>query len=222
MFRSTIAQKLVMAVTGTALLIFVIAHAVGNLQIFIGKDLLNSYAAFLQGTPQILWPARIGLLLVFIVHIFTAFQLKKQNRAARPKKYKVVSNEQASLASRYMFESGLVILIFVIVHILRLTMGILQPENFHLIDDQGRHDVYSILILGFQNHYYSLGYIICMLFLGAHLSHAISSVLQTVGFHHFKSLTRSQIQSVGSLIGWAIALLYILIPFSVLTGILSI
>src|SRR5262249_23350439 len=87
LFKSSIGKKLVMAVSGLALFGFVIAHMLGNLQIFLGPEPLNAYAEFLKSKPGFLWAARLGLLLMVVLHILTSVQLTRENRAARPVAY---------------------------------------------------------------------------------------------------------------------------------------
>jgi succinate dehydrogenase / fumarate reductase cytochrome b subunit len=206
-----------MALTGAALLLFVIAHLLGNLQVFIGPDAFNAYAATLKSLPELLWPARIGLLVIFVIHISVAFQLRSINRAARPVGYRAKNTIQAPASSLYMVETGIVILLFVILHLLHFTLGVLQPEYFHLLDSKGRHDVYSMLVHGFQNKAYAAGYIACMIMLGIHLSHAVSSFVQTLGF---PVAMDSWLRKYGRIIAYAIALGYISIPLGVQLGIL--
>ena len=83
MFRSSIGRKALMAVTGFGLVVYVIAHMVGNLQVFQGREALNAYAAALKGMPKLLWTARIGLLAIFLIHVYLGVKLYAENRAAR-------------------------------------------------------------------------------------------------------------------------------------------
>jgi len=87
LYRSTIGKKAIMAVTGLILVAFVIAHMLGNLQVFIGARKMNAYAAFLQSTGELLWIARIGLLIAVLLHILMAWQLTQIKRKARPIDY---------------------------------------------------------------------------------------------------------------------------------------
>ena len=219
MFNSSIARKVLMALTGLGLLGFVVGHLAGNLQIFLGQEALNAYAKFLKDNIALIWPARIGLLAILFVHVVVAIQLTRANKRARGSSYRYQASIQASAASRYMIHSGMIILIFVIVHLLHFTLGCLDPENYHLVDSKGRHDVYSMVVLGFQDVYYSGGYLVAMLALGAHLSHALSSVFQTLGFNHERYTPK--IKVFAPLVAWGIALGYAAIPLSVLVGIIS-
>ena len=104
--KSSVGKKYVMAVTGIFLSFFVVAHLLGNLQIFLGADVLNSYSEHLAGLPALLWPARAILLLALILHIRTAFCLALENKKARPLPYRFQNTVQASYASRTMLISG--------------------------------------------------------------------------------------------------------------------
>ena len=81
--RSSVGAKIIVAVTGIALFVFLIGHLVGNLLVYSGQQAVNDYAAALKGMPALLWGARIGLLVVFVAHVATTLRLAAQNRAAR-------------------------------------------------------------------------------------------------------------------------------------------
>src|SRR5215211_7624417 len=106
-FRSTLGKKYVMAVSGFALLAFAIGHMVGNLQVFLGADQINAYGHFLQSTPELLWSARLGLLLMIGLHLYSGITLWAENKAARPVGYGNYKPVAASWASRTMLMSGL-------------------------------------------------------------------------------------------------------------------
>ncbi|MDD2942992.1 MAG: succinate dehydrogenase cytochrome b subunit [bacterium] len=217
-FTSSIGRKVVVAVTGVLLVLFVVMHLLGNLQLFAGAEKFNAYAAFLQSMGPGLWVARIGLVVIFLAHIVNAIQLSRESRAARPEGYVYDNVVQASAASRSMAHTGILVLVFVIVHLLHFTLGILQPEYYEFLDDQGRHDVYRMVVSGFQVPAFSLAYLFLMAVLGVHLSHGISSVAQTVGLSTMGN--RKKIELIGASVAWLIALGYISLPVSVLAGII--
>ena len=145
-----------MALTGLALFLFVVAHLAGNLQVFLGPEEINRYGDFLQTNLELIWPARIGLLVIVLLHIWSAIQLTIENRAARPQPYAQHEVVAASYASRTMFWSGLIIAAFIIYHLLHFTVQVqginLTGKSFvDLHDAKGRHDVYAMLVLGFKN-----------------------------------------------------------------------
>lgn len=216
---STLTTKSLMALTGGALVLFVIAHMLGNLQIFLGREALNAYAYKLKSMPLVLWPARIGLLVVFSGHLFLAFHLRKLNTRARPQGYAFKDPVTASLASRTMLLSGLVLFFFIIYHLLHFTIGVTDPESHALVDPEGHHDVYSMVVLSFQNVFVSAAYVVAMLFLGLHLSHAISSMIQTFGW--VSKSTRQWIEKAGFAVAALLMLGNISIPVSVLLGLVQ-
>jgi succinate dehydrogenase cytochrome b subunit len=223
-FRSSLGKKYVMAVSGLALLVFAIGHMVGNLQVFLGPDQINAYGNFLQTTPELLWSARLGLLVMVALHIYTAIQVSAENKAARPVAYAQYQPVAASYASRTMLMSGLIVLAFIIYHLLHYTVQV-RAINFTgsdflpLHDPKGRHDIYRMLILGFSNIWVSGFYLLGVGLLSVHLSHGASSMFQSLGL---KS------EPAGRWIdrlSWAGAIVlflgYASIPLAVLAGLLK-
>src|ERR1043165_299807 len=117
-FGSSLGKKYVMAISGLVLFLFVVGHLVGNLQIFLGPEAINRYGHFLQSNPELIWPARLFLLLCVGLHIWSAIQLSLENKAARPVGYDVYQPVGSSYASRTMFMSGVIVLVFFIYHLL--------------------------------------------------------------------------------------------------------
>ncbi|MCE9529575.1 MAG: succinate dehydrogenase cytochrome b subunit [Planctomycetes bacterium] len=184
---STVGQKFVVALTGTALVGFVIAHMAGNLQIFAGREKLNEYALFLKNLGPMLWAMRIGLLVVFVVHILLTLSLKKRSSNARPIGYVHSDTIQASFASVTMVWTGLLVLAFTLYHLAHFTFGWTQTadgRNFlTLHDPKGHHDVYEMVIAGFRSPVVAIIYLIAQAILFVHLSHGIGSVFQTLGLN---------------------------------------
>lgn len=198
---------------------FVIIHMVGNLQIYLGPAVLNQYAQLLKGMKFLLWVARFGLLSLFTIHLIMAVELARRNRQSRGGVYHVQDNCRTSLASRTMLSSGLVILTFLIYHLLHFTLGVTDPENHLLRDVAGRHDVYSMVIRGFRNPYISGSYIVAMLFLSLHLSHAAASIFQTFGI--VRDGNRRYLAVFGLMIAGAVLAGNASIPIAVMLGILG-
>lgn len=186
--RSSLGSKVLMAFTGLALTGFVIAHMIGNLQVFAGPEVLNGYAENLKHMPALLWIARVGLLALFVGHIVYGIRLWRLNRAARPVLYHFKTYREASLASRTMLWTGLVILAFVLFHLAHYTFGFIGTANgvnyLDLKDPQGRHDVYAMTVHGFRNPVVSLTYVVAMGLLAFHLSHGFQSLFQSLGLNH--------------------------------------
>ena len=183
--RSSIGRKLLMALSGLALLGFAVTHLLGNLLVLKGQDALNSYAAWLKDQGPFLWAARLGLLAIFAVHIVTGVRLALANRAARPAAYARVRTATAtSFTARSMWISGIVVLLFVLFHLAHFTFGIVAADGYDAVDAQGRHDVYSMVVRSFSVPWIASLYILAMLILGAHLAHGAFSSFRTLGVHH--------------------------------------
>ena len=184
--KSSIGRKVIMALTGAALAGFVIVHMLGNLQIFLGPEALNSYAEHLEELTMLLWPARIFLLIALMVHIFVALSLAIENKKARPIVYQSQNTVQASYASRTMVFSGLIIFAFIVYHLLHFTFKFTNPGISNLVDAKGRDDVYSMVVLSFQSVQITTAYIISMVLLCYHLSHGLPSLFQSLGLSGVK------------------------------------
>ncbi len=182
--RASIAQKMVVASTGLGLAGFVLFHMLGNLQVFEGPAALNSYAAFLRDMPILLWSVRLGLLAMLSLHLGLAIRLAVNNRRARPVAYASRDYRAASLASRTMALSGTLLLLFILFHLLHLTFGVIDPAFAPATDAQGHRDVFGKVVHAFQNPLFVAFYLAGQLVLGLHLSHALSSSLQTLGVEH--------------------------------------
>lgn len=180
-YKTSIGKKYIMALTGLGLFLFVIIHMLGNLQIFLGQDAINSYGEYLKSKPAFLWTARIGLLILAVLHIVTALQLALANRAARPVGYADNKVVGASFATQTIVFSGIIILAFIIYHLSHFTIGLTNPDYLKLRDAFGRHDVYRMMIEGFSNIGASVFYIVSMGLLCLHLTHGVSSLFQSLG-----------------------------------------
>lgn len=184
LLHTSIGQKLTLAATGVALIGFLFVHMIGNLWVFQGREAMNAYAAWIQSHP-LLWLARGGLLGLFVVHTTLALKLAWQNHRSRPDRYTSPrTHREATILSRYIALTGLLVLSFVAYHLLHFTFGQVQPEHARLIDEAGRHDVYGMVVRGFQVPTVALSYLIAMAVLGLHLAHGLRSLLQTFGLHH--------------------------------------
>ncbi|MDD5261222.1 MAG: succinate dehydrogenase cytochrome b subunit [Methylacidiphilales bacterium] len=186
---SSIGKKILMGLSGIALAAFIVIHTLGNLQIFLGSNTLNAYAALLKASNEVLWGFRICLLLTASVHILAAIGLVHDNWRGRPIGYKK-ERSAASLASRTMIYSGLIVLAFLVFHILHFTVGTILHEHFaHNLppDAAGRPDVYSMVVQGFSIPWVSAFYIISVALLSWHLSHGVGSMFQTLGLRNKRS-----------------------------------
>src|SRR5437660_3085593 len=117
-FGSSLGKKYIMALSGFVLFLFVVGHLAGNLQIFLGPESINRYGHFLQSNPELIWPARIILIVFLLLHVWAAVKLSLENKAARPVSYAQWKPVGSTSASRTMLMSGLIVLIFIIYHLL--------------------------------------------------------------------------------------------------------
>jgi succinate dehydrogenase / fumarate reductase cytochrome b subunit len=224
LFNSSLGKKYIMSLTGLGLFIFVIGHMIGNLQIFIGQEAINRYGAFLQGLGELLWGARIGLIVLVLLHIWSAVKLSAENKAARPTAYGNYNPVGSSYASRTMLMSGLIILAFIIYHLLHYTFVVQAingtGRNFaELHDPQGRHDIYTMMILGFRQPIVSIFYIIGIALLCLHLSHGVQAMFQSLGLKNRS--WQPLIDGFAKFIAIVLLLGYCIIPIAVLTGLVG-
>src|ERR1700730_12729398 len=218
--HSSVGRKIIVAVTGLILILFVIGHLLGNLQIYLGPEWINAYSQHLRDLGPLLWIIRGFLLLAVILHIYFTILLAIENRRARPKHYKGKHHVKATWASRHMAMSGLVVLAFIIYHLLHFT-GHNFNAQFPLLknDPLNRFDVYSMMVYGFQNVYASAFYIIGLFLLTLHLSHGSSSFFQSLGLNN-KRLT-PRLAFAGRVFAWLLFLGYASIPVAVLVGLIK-
>jgi len=220
-YAEPIGKKAVMAVTGVILVGYVVAHLLGNLQIYsANREQINTYAAFLHNPSNAvaLWTARAILLLAVILHIVAATQLWLQNRAARPVSYYKKDDVPASYAARTMVWSGPIVAAFVVFHILHLTVGAVLPTH-DIGGNAATPDVRYNVISGFQNYAVSGFYIFAMILLCLHLYHGIWSMCQSLGISHPR-YTR-KLKKLSAILAILIAVGNCSIPIAVMTGLLT-
>jgi succinate dehydrogenase / fumarate reductase cytochrome b subunit len=184
LYRSTIGKKVIMAVTGLVLVLFVIGHMAGNLQVFIGPAKMNTYAAFLQGLGELLWLVRIALVVALVLHVLMAWQLTRIKQAARPVGYATRSPQVSTLASRTMRWGGVLLLAFIVFHILHFTTGSLFPRASRpdaAYPAFSHIDVYGNVISAFRVPWVVAFYVVSMLFLMLHLFHGAWASVRTLG-----------------------------------------
>lgn len=182
-FSSSIGTKLLIGFTGLLLVAYMVLHVFGNVLIFLGRDTFNEYSHFLISNPLIV-PIEIGLLLVFLLHIVKAITMWRQNQRARPvpyeKKERAGRTSRKGLASSTMIASGLLVLLFVIVHVKQFKFG-----TFYLaLGSDSVRDLYRTEIEVFRNPLWVAFYVIGTLLVGLHMSHGVSSAFQSLGLDH--------------------------------------
>jgi len=184
-YQTSVGKKMVVAVTGVAMFLFLIGHMLGNLKAFAGAEAYDHYAHTLRvlfadfiGPYTFLWIARIGLLASLILHVVTVILLAKQNKAARPQKYAKPVSRASTFSSRFMMVSGLLLLAFVIFHILHFTTGTIAPTPF----EYGK--VYANITGAFKQWWLVAIYVLAMLVVGWHLFHGVWSFFHTLGLNN--------------------------------------
>ena len=208
--NTTIGMKILMAFTGLSLVGFLTSHLAGNFLLFDaigGKESFNDYAHWLVTHPLII-PMELGLLAIFLIHLFSAVKVSLLSKAARPDRYAVRNNlGESSFASRTMIHTGGIILVFIILHLITFKWGDYYPVETgaapvveHAKDADGKviksagslkvkaekRDLHKTVVKCFSSKGYSLVYILCMIALGIHLCHGIRSAFQTLGLNHPK------------------------------------
>ncbi|MEX1130206.1 MAG: succinate dehydrogenase cytochrome b subunit [Vicinamibacterales bacterium] len=179
---SSVGTKLVIGLTGAALFVYMVLHLAGNALIFAGPDLFNEYSHVLISNPLIL-PIEIGLLAIFLVHIYKTVTMWRANRAARPvayeKKEPAGHTSRKSIASSTMIGSGLFILAFVIIHVKQFKFG-----TWYQVTDSTVRDLYRTEVEVFQNPLWVAVYVAATLLVGLHLRHGFASAFQSLGLEH--------------------------------------
>ena len=216
MWKSSVGKKQLMAASGLFLTGFVIVHLLGNLQIFLGPDWLNSYSEHLEALPLLLWPARFFLLLALAVHLTAGFQLAVRNKEARPVRYVREDTVRATLASRTMVLTGVCLFLFIVYHLMHFTWGLAHPQFNHFKDAEGRSDDYSMVVLSFRQAPIAAAYVLAMFVLCMHLRHGASSFLQTLGLT--PPGAEKKMEKLSSLFGWLMFAGYTSIPLSSYLG----
>ncbi|HMH82036.1 MAG TPA: succinate dehydrogenase cytochrome b subunit [Gemmatimonadales bacterium] len=215
--RSLVGMKVLMAVTGVILLLFVVGHLLGNLKVFQGPEHFNTYAEGLRtvGAPffargQLLWIARLVLLVTVGAHIGAAIMVTRASWRARPVGYRRLEPVETTYAARTMRWGGVLIALYVIYHLLDFTFGRVNPSFVP-------GDVYHNVVASLRVWPVAAAYIAAMIVLGLHLYHGTWSALQTLGLN--RPPTGRWRRSAAGAIAVLIAGLYISIPVAVLAGI---
>ncbi len=239
LFKSSLGKKYVMAISGIVLFLFVVGHLVGNLQIFLGPEVINRYGHVLQSNPELIWPARIILLLMVVLHIWSAATLSWENRQARPVRYAQYYSLGSTYASRTMLMSGLIIFCFIVYHLLHFTAQVPAVngtgKDFRTFNEprpawvapvavasenaaisEGPHDIFKMMVQGFHVWWVSAFYLLAMGLLCLHLSHGASSMFQSLGWRN--EVYRPFLDGAARVVALVIFLGYASIPVAILLG----
>jgi succinate dehydrogenase / fumarate reductase cytochrome b subunit len=216
---NSVAKKIVMAISGIILVLFLIAHMIGNLHVFQGAASFNHYSEWLRTVGEPALPPRtlltaieVVLLVSVVAHMASAISLWRQARRARPERYVVRKSAVQSYASRTMRWGGVIIALFVVYHILDMTFGAANPAGTDSTP-------YERLVAGFQNPIVTAVYTITLILLGMHLRHGLWSATQTLG----QSNRRRERTVNAFAIAFSTLLIagYLIVPFSVVFGLVD-
>ena len=213
---SSVGKKSVMAVTGVIFLLYVIAHMLGNLKIFFGLTTFNGYSLHLRtlgedilGYGGMLWIIRVVLLGAVVLHMWAAFSLWYRAKKARPVGYQHRGKVQGSYAARTMRWGGVILLLFIVWHILDLTLGAVNP----LPENAG---AYQKLVASFDRPVVAIFYILAMLALGLHIRHGLWSAIQTLGGN--SALRQNALKTFSFVVAAVVTAGFVIVPISVMTG----
>lgn len=217
-FSTTVGKELIVGVTGVLLVAFILMHLMGNLLILLGPGAFNDYAEKLHSLGELVWIARIGLIVTFTAHISMAISLARANASARGgQRYEVdKSAGRKTVATRLMLLSGIAILCFVLFHVYDFTITGDRTGSRSFVEGMGEASMglYGVVFNSFANPVRALFYIIAVCAVGLHLSHAISSVVVTLGFLADKGTDKAEFAAKA--IGLLVAVGFSSIPIFVL------
>ena len=226
LYRSSIGKKAIMAITGLVGIGFLVLHMYGNLKIFDGPEHFNAYAAGLRtlgapifGPTHLLWVARLGLVGAVVLHILMAYQLTQQDWAGRPRqmRYAMKKDIQATYASRTMRWGGVILFLFIIYHIMNITLGwVGYGPGGHREAENGVFSAYTNTINAFQFWPSTIFYIVAMLALGLHLYHGFWSMFQTLGLNSYH--TNSILRILSAVITVVLVVGFLSVPLAVMFG----
>ncbi|MEI5103039.1 succinate dehydrogenase [Streptomyces sp. PmtG] len=216
---STVGKKTVMAVSGLIMLLYLVAHMVGNLKIFFGPGDFNHYAHWLRtlGEPVMrwewtLWVVRVGLVAAVVAHAVSAYQLSKRDIKARPTAY-VHKKPRASYATRTMRWGGVILALFIVWHILDLTTGTVHPGEYEHLHP------YQNVIDTFSTWYGNVIYIVAVVAVGLHVRHGFWSAAQTLGVG---SARRDRVlKTLANGLALLLTVGFVSVPVGVMTGVVS-
>ena len=207
-FSSSVGTKLLVGTTGLLLFAYLVLHLVGNLLVFAGQNTFNKYAHALVSNPLVV-PAEIGLAAVFLLHVYKTVAMWLRNQAARPAGYEkkrwAGHTSRKSLSSTTMIWTGLIMLLFVGVHLQQFKFG-----AWYEVGDPPIRDLYRTEAETFTSPAWVAIYVFCMVLVGFHLRHGISSAFQSLGVDH--PVYTKRLVLVGTIVAVAIAAGFAVIP----------
>ncbi|MGR3178921.1 MAG: succinate dehydrogenase cytochrome b subunit [Candidatus Anammoxibacter sp.] len=220
--KSSVGKKIIMAVTALSLILFVIVHLIGNLALLNGNaDSFNNYAHKLESFGVLLYVAEIGLIILFLTHFVIAVSIMISKREARPIGYYMKRGlgkpSRQSIGSSTMIYTGIIMLIFIILHLIHFKYGPGIKEGYiKVVDGEVVRDLYRLVVDSFKNVWYVSSYTGVMVLLGIHLSHGFWSAFQSLGAHHRRYT--SFIYGVGIFVALLLSIGFLSIPVLIYFG----
>jgi succinate dehydrogenase / fumarate reductase cytochrome b subunit len=214
-FSTTIGKKAALAVSGLVLFGFTVGHMLGNLQVFLGPEKFNGYAAGIKALPALLWGTRAVLSVSVLVHILIAFDLYSRSSAARTVGYRMKRNAVTSYAAATMKYSGPILLLYIVFHLAHFTAPGLTLGGAPF----SHTDAYSNFVSSFKVPWVAGVYILANVLLGMHLYHGSWSLFQSLGLSHPRYNRLRQRLAVG--LGLTVATGNVIMPLSVLAGLIG-
>jgi succinate dehydrogenase / fumarate reductase cytochrome b subunit len=199
-----------MGATGLIMVGYLVLHMAGNLQLFLGREVLNNYAALLHTSEELLWVLRIVLIVSVVLHVIAAYQLTMRDRAARPIGYRRLERQSSTIGARMMRWGGVLILVFIPLHLLNFTTGGWHPAFEH-------GDVYGNLVYAFEQWpFLAAFYLVVTVFVGLHLYHGAWAMLRTLGVA--KPSADPLQRKFVSLVAWIVAIGFVSVPVAIVLG----
>jgi len=219
LLSDSIGRKVVMAVTGLLMVLFVVGHLLGNLSIFAGPGGINAYAEKLHSMPVVVYATRVVMLAAVLFHLVISIKLTMENSEANPHKYAVDRSLKKTFASKSMIYTGLILGVFIVYHLFHFTVRAPFTGAVVGTDALNQFDVYTMVVTAFGRAFTTLAYLVAMISLFLHLSHGVQSTFQSLGLNNDK--TQPGFIVFGKGLSAAFLIGYGAIPVAALVGILS-
>jgi succinate dehydrogenase / fumarate reductase, cytochrome b subunit len=218
LFSDSIGRKVLMAITGLLMVLFVVGHLLGNLTIFAGPNGINAYAQHLHELAPVVWGTRLVMGAAVLIHLFLSVQITMENTQAKPEKYAVRNALRATFASQTMIWTGVIMGAFIVYHLLQFTLRV-TPGLTLGSDALNRFDVFSMVVDGLGRTLTAFVYVVSMVSLFLHMSHGIQSAFQTLGLSNARWLPR--FTATGKLVAGVFLVGFGAIPVAIVVGILT-
>ena len=206
-FQSSIGKKVLIATTGVVLSLFLIIHLIGNLMLFGGEEVFNTYVSTLSGIKPLVRIIEVILFLVFLGHILSGFYLALENKKATPVSYKVSSyNNTASIQSRSMAISGSILFIFLLFHLQTFWCAFQKTHGVNA----NYYEIVMDSLIGYNNPLVAGFYVVALILLALHLRHGFESAFQTFGLSD--SRYKGIVKNIAVLFWFVIPAAFISIP----------